>query len=256
MALKWLSTGAESTALAKKEALSQEMKREQKGKLFRFWVSKGEECRITFIDGALNAEGFLEPPRFYEHNLMLQGKWGNTFVCPQLTAPHLGESCPICAGGDTPSLVSLFTIIDHRQFKSKDGTKVYKDTRKLFVAKTQSMEMLQKIAVKRGGLAGCMFDVSRMGDLAPAIGSMFDFVEKHPIEELQAMYMEEVTDPKTNAKSKQTYFVPANYDEEIPFMTGEQLTKMGLGAPKVSGYTPPGVNTSQSTDKTDYSSQL
>ena len=44
-----------------------------------------------------------------------------------------------------PSLVALFTIIDHRQIQStKDKTKVYKDTKKLLVAKTQTFELLNK----------------------------------------------------------------------------------------------------------------
>lgn len=257
MAVTWLKTGAESTALAKQNQVAQEMKKAQQGKLYRFWLKIGEECRITFVDGELNSDGYLEPPRFYEHQVQLNGSWQNWFVCPHMTAPHLGEQCPICAGKDIPYLASVFTIIDHRQFQSsKDPSKVYKDTPKLLVAKDQSMELLQKVATKRGGLAGCTFDVSRLGDKSANIGSMFEFVEKSPVEELQKKYIREVVNPTTNAKTMKTFFVPANYEEEIPFFTGEELTKMGLGAPTVSGYTPPGQGGQVKSGGTDYSSQL
>jgi len=195
--------------------------------MFRFWLKEKEEARITFIDGQLSTEGplagFPDPPRYYEHNLYLNGAWNNFFVCPEKTNPDSGEKCPICESGDRPSLVALFTIIDHRQIQSKDKTKTYKDTKKLLVAKPQTFELLTKHAVKRGGLAGCTFDASRVGDKAASVGSMFDFVEKKDIKELQQIYTIEKTDPATNQKTKQTNFTPANYDKEIHYKTAEQL---------------------------------
>jgi hypothetical protein len=260
MGVTWMKMGAESTALAKADALAQEMRKNQQGKLFRYWMAVGEEGRATFVDGVLTNEGYLEPPRYYEHQLFLNGSWQNWFVCPQMTAPHLGETCPVCLSKDTPSLVSVFTVIDHREFISKkDPTKKYKDTLKLFVAKSSTMEMLQKIASKKGGLAGCTFDISRIGDKSPPVGSMFDFVEKQELDVLQQKYTREEVDPKTNAKMIKSIFVPADYEKEIEFLSAEELMKLGLGAglsaPKVSGYTPPGVSSNANVG-TDYSSQL
>jgi hypothetical protein len=152
-------------------------------------------------------------------------------VCPEKTSPEAGYKCPICEAGDRPALVALFTIIDHREYKGKgkDGKegKVYKDQKRLLVAKPQSMEILQKVAVKRGGLAGCTFDVSRMGDNSAAIGSMFDFVEKNAIEDLQKVFIEEVE--KDGKKIVQTYFTPIDYGQEIVFRTPEELLKLGVG---------------------------
>lgn len=256
MAISFIKKGADSAAAAKQEAVEQKIRKESQGKMFRFWIKTDEEAVITFVDGELSPEGFLLPPRFYEHNIKLNGQWGNTFVCPEKSAPHLGQKCPFCAMGDHPSLVSLFTIIDHREYKSQDGQKTYKDQRRLFVAKTGTMEILNKIAVKRGGLAGCRFDVSRTGDKTPSVGTMFDFVSKEEdLDVLRKLYMREHTDPKTNAKSVKTDFEPANYDEEIPFYDAEQLAEMGHGAPSVSGYTMT-VSKSSGTETVDYSTQL
>lgn len=216
--------------MAQKAAAEQEARREQQGKAFRFWMREKEEARITFVDGALATEGDLAgrllPPRFWEHNLFLNGSWNNFFVCPEKTVPDANDKCPLCESGDRPSLVALFTIIDHRQVQStKDKNKTYKDTKKLLVAKPQTFELLLKHALKRGGLAGCTFDASRVGDKSASVGSMFDFVEKKPIEELQKLYQIEKVDPKTNQKTKVSNFEPLDYEREIIFRNGDELQK-------------------------------
>lgn len=251
MAFSFLKTGAASAELAKKNEAEAEQRRQEQGKLFRFYLKDKEEARITFVDGELSPEGFLLPPRYYEHNLFLNGSWNNNFVCPEKTNPDSKDKCPLCEADDRPSLVALFTVIDHRNIQgTKDKTKFYKDTKKLLVAKPQSFEILNKIAVKRGGLACGMFDVSRSGDKSASIGSMFDFVEKKDLKVLRAAYMIEKVDPKTNVKTKVTNFEPADYEKEIIFRTGTELRKLGLG--KNMG----GGQTTESGDPVDYSGQL
>lgn len=230
MAFTFLKRGAESAKLAARAAAEAEQRRSEQGKMFRFWMKEKEEARITFVDGELATEGPLagypDPHRYFEHNLFLNGVWNNFFVCPEKTNPDSGDKCPICESGDKPALVALFTIIDHRQIQSsKDKTKVWKDTKKLLVAKPQTYELLTKHAIKRGGLAGCTFDASRVGDKSASVGSMFDFVEKKSIEELKKIYMIEKVDPKTNQKIKVTNFTPADYEKEIVYRSGEDLKK-------------------------------
>lgn len=235
MGVNWMKTGADSAKVAEQEAAEQKARAEAQGTTWRFFLKESEEARITFVDGDLietEVGKILAPPRYYEHNLQINGKWGNTYVCPEKTMPDAGYHCPICAGGDRPSLVALFTIIDHREVKGKND-KVYKDSKRLLVAKPNSMEILAKIAVKRGGLAGCTFDVSRMGENSAAIGSMFDFVEKNDLAVLQTAFTEEIeVNGKKVVVSK---FVPVEYDKEIVFRTPEELIKLGLGKPVISG---------------------
>jgi hypothetical protein len=134
-----------------------------------------------------------------------------------------------------PPLVAGFTIIDHRQFKGKND-KVYQNTKRVLVAKPQSVELLNKHAMKRGGLAGTTWDVSRIGDSnSAAIGTLFDFVDKKPIPELEALYMKEFTDPKTNVKTMKTYFTPADWEKELTYKTGDELRIMGFGKQTSSG---------------------
>jgi hypothetical protein len=260
MALSFIKTGKDSAALAAQAAAEAEMRKDQYGKAFRYWLNPAEEGQMTFVDGDLSDEGFLLPPRWWEHSLYLNGQWGNNFVCPEKTNPELKDPCPICAAGDRPSLVSAFTIIDHRPYTVKSGKnqgKIYQNTRKLLIATSISFEVLNKLAIKRGGLAGCKFDVSRMDKKSARIGSMFDFVDKKPVAELKALYTEEHVDPKTNQKSIISVFEPLDYSKEVIYRTGEELTKMGLGKPIMTMASPGGmVMPPQSGAPVDYSAQL
>ena len=212
----FLKKGAAKQAAIKKDDV-QKAEYEQKKKhheehgypLFRFWLNKQESCYITFLDGDLDQDGLIDNPVLYQHQLQLNGSWNNFYVC---TADK--EPCPICEDGKTPSLVQLFTVIDHRSYESKGG-KVYKNTRKLFVAKRGTMDLLQKIATKRGGLTGATFDASRLGEKAPAVGDSFDFERKTPLETIQAKLGEEM--------------VPADYEHEFEYKTADELRAEGFG---------------------------
>lgn len=250
MSISWLKTGAASANLAKQDEAEKAMQQEQKGLLWRFSLKDKEEARMTFIDGDLSPEGFLIPPRYYEHGIW-DGKTMSFYVCPEKTMPEAGHKCPLCAQGDKAALVAVFTVIDHREFTTKAGKKMANQKR-LLVAKPMSMEMLTKIAVKRGGLAGATFDVTRMGDKSAAIGSMFDFVEKNPIPQLQTTFTEEIE--VGGVKKTQTTFVPADYSKEIVFKTPEELLKSGIGVSAQSGggsganMMAPGGSASKSSD--------
>lgn len=240
MAITWLQKGADSAKIAEKEQVELEVRKQEMGKMFRFWLKEGEEARITFVDGDLSPEGFLLPPRFYEHNLFMNGSFNNHFVCPEKTNPASGDKCPLCEGGDRPALVALFTIIDHREFKTKAGA-LMRDTPKLMVVKGITFEILNKIAVKRGGLANATFDVSRIGDKSASVGSMFDFIEKHDPEVLAKELTRKVKD-KNGKETMETLFKCADYEHEITYRTAEELRELGLGKPQ--GYQPQQQNNS------------
>jgi len=256
MALEFLKKGAASAQLAKKQEAEAQAYRESQGKMFRFWLKEKEEARITFIDGDLTTEGYLQPPRYYEHNLYLNGSWMNFFVCPEKTMPETAsDPCPICQSGDRPSLVALFTVLDHRTTHSKDKTKTYKDQKRLLVAKPQTFEILNKIGGKRAGLACATFDVSRVGDKSAGVGSMFDFVEKRERAELEKMFMVEKTDPTTNTKKKVTNFTVADYEKEISYRSSMELRALGLGKPDTMTAPASGM-ASTPAQTVDYSKEL
>ncbi len=262
MAASWLKKGAASAGLAQAEKAQQAKQAESKGKLFRFWLKNDTDASITFLDGELSEDGFLLPPRFYEHNLQINGKWGNHVVCPEQSAPESGEKCPICETGDRPSLVALFTVIDHRESTGSNG-KTYKDQVRLFVAKNQTYEILNKLAIKRGGLVGTRWDVSRSGDKSASVGNMFDYTDTR---ELDAIIAEYTRTYEADGKTITVAPGVADYEKEIDFKTGDELRAEGFGAAQVGvgSFTPAAPPSSQpaaqseqpAAGPTDYSNAL
>ena len=255
--------------MAQQQAAEAQARKEQQGKLFRFFLQeiggkgsgKFEEARITFVDGDLDPkQGVLLPPRYYEHFLYFGGSYQN-FVCPEKTLPESNDVCPICELGDKkllPSLVSLFTIIDHRQYKGQND-KIYQYTRKLLVAKPQTFELLNKLATSLGGLSGRTFDVSRVGDKSASVGSLFIPVgDKESPEVLKKKFMRTWKDPKTNEDKYETNFQVPDYEQEIVFRNGLQMRQMGLGKPSTGVAMAPGGSSpeGQTAEQIDYSKEL
>lgn len=222
----WFKTGN-----AVQDALAEEDKRiakkvEESKKMWRFYLKEGETARITFVDGDLTEAGILNVFAFREHQLNINGDWKNWFPCTSEQEP-----CPICESGHDPALVGMMTIIDHREVQGKKG--VYKDLPRLFVAKRKTIVQLQSLAVIAKGLAGCTFDVSRGGDGTPNVGDSFTFIKKDTLTALGKQYM------KKDAKGKPiNIFVPANYENEVTYLTAAELRKKGFG-----GKTPIGAET-------------
>lgn len=209
--LKFIKRGQEAKEIAEKEEAKAELR--AKGKVFRFWLPKDASSTITFLDGDLDPSGLLDIPFIHEHQVNMNGSWDNHFICTQDEEP-----CPICEGGAAPSYVGLFTVIDHSEYVSKKDGKKHKDNVKLFVAKRDTVKQLQKLAVKRGGLRGCTFDVSRTGDKSPSVGNMFDFTEKVSENALKSTYKEKA--------------IAVNYEEYLTahYLPAKELRKLGFGS--------------------------
>lgn len=206
--LSFIKRGAEAKAAMAQEERKVELRKNQ---LYRFWLPSDASTSITFLDGQLS-DGILDIPYFHEHQVQLNGSWKNWFICTQDEEP-----CPICEGGLSASYVGIFTIIDHSKYTSSRDNKVHKDEPKLFVAKRDTIKLLQLAAQKRGGLRGCTFDVSRVGEKAPGVGSAFDFTEKLTEQQLVAKY-------KERAK-------PVDYDKYLAatYQSADELRKLGFG---------------------------
>lgn len=199
---------------AAKEGLAREDKKAEvrRNRIDRYWIPTGKtDGDVTFLDGMVK-EGVLDIPFYHEHNVNMNGHWRNWFICTQDDEP-----CPICEGGGSAAYVGALTVIDHGEYTDKAGVLV-KDRVKLFVAKRDTIKLLQAKALKQGGLRGCRFTVSRIGDKAPACGSSFDFEKKLTEQQLIATY-------KDKAK-------PVNYDQYLAsiYYPASELRKMGFGS--------------------------
>lgn len=220
-----MSGSSAQEALQKAEAES-ELRKLEAGKAFRFFIPKGAERSITFLDGNLNEFGVLEPV-FKEHTIKVSGSW-STYICTE--AADTTQPCPLCESGSYPAIVGALTVIDHTPYTIQSGKnqgKIIANTRKLFVAKMTTITILTSLSKKRGGLAGCRFDVTRVGDNAPNVGSNFDFVSKKPLGEIAQEF---------NLSAEEV--APLNYAEELVYITPAELIKLGLGKAHTGvGYT-------------------
>lgn len=206
--VSWYSTGEDAEKFADKKAEEQAAE-----KVWRFWMKPGDSQYITFIDEDVHPSGFKLPFVFMEHQLHLNGSWRNWFTCIQ-GMPVLDEEgnpvtdeegrqvkqvCPLCKGGDKPALVAAYSVIDHSEWTSKDGT-VHKDERKLYVVKSKVLKVLRKAAAKKDGLRGWYVEVSRTDDMSPNTGDQFDFEKRGELDPkiVPADYLKEF-EPKSYA---------------------------------------------------------
>lgn len=206
-----LKKGIAAKNLFKAEELRSDAKKEHSTKAWRFRIKEGQETSITFLDGGVD-EGMLDVPMLLEHTVKHDGRW-QPFACVQENEP-----CPLCEAGDNPSLVGLLTVIEHTPWIDREG-KEHKYARRLFAAKRTTLKLLLKLATKREGLRGCVFDVSRSGERTPAVGDCFDFDQKVS-DELLVQHFGEMDS------------VPYNYEEQIMSLTAQQLIDLGLGKPQ------------------------
>ena len=211
MAVSFLKRGAEAHKAIKKDMKEAEISASLGG-VQGFWLKEGEDRPITFLDGNLTADGLLDTSSFNQHQVKMNGKFRNHFVCVEEDEP-----CPLCQMGNYATLVSLFTIIDHTPYTDRNG-KVHVHERKLFVAKRETMTRLQKLATRHGGLTGWTVNVNRIGDKSPEVGTDFDFLEEQDLSELAAVL-----------KLPPEGIVPYDYSKEIKYLSADELRELGFG---------------------------
>jgi hypothetical protein len=207
----FLAKGIASKKGLEKAEIEAEKRKEEQGKAWRFYLKDGESEQCTFLDGDLDDDGFLDLVSFHQHTERLNGKWENFIVDPDQPDP-IQETT-----GKTPAFCAVFTVFVHKPWKDQDGNE-HEGSRRLFVAKRQTIKQLQKLAEKRGGLTGCTFEISRTGDKMAGVGDMFDFEDKNSIADLAEHLGIEEKD-----------MAPLNYEEELTFYSEDQLRTLGFG---------------------------
>lgn len=173
---------------------------------------KDNEARLVFLDGA----GFW----VHEHNLKLEGKWGNFFTCTKDFQP-----CDICNQMNDKSIFTCyFTVIDTRKFVKKDGT-ISKFRKVLFPAKGAAIDVLEGIKKQHGDLRGLVIDVKRTSDRDPNCGRDFSVVLKDG----------KVARLNPASKFEGDLSVPYDYMKVLAPPTAEELQAAGVSATTVVG---------------------
>lgn len=235
---KWWIKGKATHDAVEQEAKEQQERYENSKRAFRFFLGMDEEALLTFVDGDLDENGLLDALSYKNHVVKLGANKFENYIC----TAHI-EPCPICEDNSHPTLVSAFTVIDHREFQTKKGETV-KWSKKLFLAKKNTFKLLQKIASKHGGLSGATLEVLRTGgENAPSVGSYFDFVKKDSLIELKKHFVRK--DKETG--KLYTEFEPFDYEKELVYRTADELRALGFG----SGVKPIGSEGKSAKEKFD-----
>ena len=125
-------------AIKEEEARRAKVAELKKGRLFRFFVPKGEkDIPVIFLTE--------EPINFWEHSVP-QG--GNKF----LNVPCMGEGCPHCETAK-PRFVSAWLVVDRSEYEYKDqsgAVKSGKDRIKLLVRGMTDAAILENKSAKFG----------------------------------------------------------------------------------------------------------
>ena len=111
----------------------------------------------------------------YEHNLRIDGKWGNHISCQKEMQP-----CPVCQHfpDNRATWTAYLTCIDTRAFTRKSDGQEVKNRKILYPAKGAAIPRLEKLLEKHKSLEGLAFKVSRLSDTEPNCGSDFEFIGK------------------------------------------------------------------------------
>jgi hypothetical protein len=207
----------------------------------KFYMKNGETRRLLFCDGM--------PFRAYFHDTWKINGQHDLYLCLEknsLPSEHSAKGCALCDAKDWTYFMGWFTVIDmglvvYENGKSlleahkgvKDPSKSYQFMRKLYGAKRGSQEkpgVLQRLhkraAASGGDLTGTVWDVSREGELAEAVGSDHQFVERIAPADIKRYLLDLGANPETLKT-----VAPYNYLEEFPIPSYDQLARLARLTP-------------------------
>jgi len=137
---------------------------------------RDDRGKIVFLD----TEGFF----IKEHNLQIDGKWGNHYTCTQDREP-----CEVCQQrNDRAGLVGFWSIIDTRKYRRQSDGEISHFRKSLFPAKSTTIELIEELAKEKGNLRGVVVEMRRIGDKEPAVGSQVKYLGRISEAKLKKMF--------------------------------------------------------------------
>jgi hypothetical protein len=209
MSSGWYKTGEEGLDTARR---IQEERAAQYGP-YRFWLKPGNSAKVTFLD----TEGFY----FHEHELQINGKWGNYFTCLK----DFSE-CPLCDSGEKPGYVCAYTVIDHSEYESKNGK--IKNQKKLLIARPAVINRLaRRKETLEGNLTYGLFLFTRDSKDECRTGEDIEFIKRLKAEDLKKFK------PKDSKETDEDWLKPFDYMKLFQPKSVEELRKVAGQAPPI-----------------------
>lgn len=173
--MNWYTTGFQQTDMAAQESQNRQ---NTSNKLIRFYLKEKESRNIIFVDDVAF--------EIWEHNLKLNGKWGNFFTC-------IGKKngCVLCNELENkPYYSSNFTVLNLDGWKDKKGQIRDKNQVQLLSAKADVGVIIkhQKELRPSKKLAGVQYNILRTSSDDYSTGSQFTFIKEFSVDQLLAKY--------------------------------------------------------------------
>lgn len=230
----WYQTGKEGNEKASQVDAQAKARRDARGPM-RFRLNNDSAAKVTFVD----------TPSFFfsEHNLNLNNSWNNFFTCLSDF-----DDCPPCADGDNASYVVVGTVIDHSEYAAKDGT-VYKDQKKLFVAKGKARQnLLRQISRRDGDLAFKLYEIFRGSNPTECgTGETLEFLKEISKASLKKYIKKQWDKEGKEYKEKELeeFLLPFDYTKIFAPKSPEELRKI------IGGEVPTGADDDLDLDSDD-----
>lgn len=114
-----------------------------------FYLREGDSAEIQFIEH--------EPVMVRAHSVEIRPRFWRFFPC-------IGEGCPLCIDGTTPSFRVVFNVVDFRGTWDRDkGAFDGKPIVKIWWMSGTTAAVFEKLSHKELGLNGYKYEVTRFG---------------------------------------------------------------------------------------------
>jgi len=203
----WFKKGKEGVKESQKVDTEAKARRDAAGPM-RFWLEYDSAAKLTFLD---NPQFFI-----WEHTIKIGNKWRNYFTCIKEI-----DSCPLCEGGENPSFILVGTVINHKKWKSSDGS-MHQNEKMLFVAKGRARQrLLKQIERRDNNLKFCAYEMARgTTQTEAATGEDFEFLKRLTKKALSKLIPKGENDDWLN---------PFDYEKIFAPLSVEDLTKLAGG---------------------------
>jgi hypothetical protein len=195
-----------------KERKQKEFENSKNPKNYRFFMKKGTETSVVFIDDLLFVVN--------EHRFKKDGHYNNFETCVK----DVEGECLICDADNRPYIAWVTTVIDLTPYTKKDGTEVTV-SKKLMVVKQGGAEKLLRRQKKMGTLKGKKFTLSRSSDpKGEATGTDIEFDKDVDLDQLKQFAPEGI--------DQDEWITPFDYKELFkPKSIKELRQEMGISPP-------------------------
>jgi len=173
-------SGDDAERLMEERTLKREQEAEERRKnlMPRFWLQVGASAKLLFISP--------KPVLVNEHNIKLNGYWGNYFLCRKTI-----DQCPLCEAGHRDYDALLYTVVNLTGYVSQKTGKRMKNLKQVLALKATAAAKFKRKKKELDTIKFAIFEFTRDTKDDPSTGGDISFVKQLELKEVVAMFRKE-----------------------------------------------------------------